>query len=245
MRIAIFVTCVNNALYPSTGRAVVRLLERLGHTVSFPQPQTCCGQLHLNAGYRPEGLALARSTIEVLADAEAVVVPSASCAGTMRHLWSDAAIDEGDRSLADDAAALAPRVFELTELLVDVLGVTDVGARFPHRVAYHPTCHSLRSLRLGDRPLRLLREVRDLELTELASAETCCGFGGMFAVKNSETSTAMGVNKLAAVEESGAEVLCATDNSCLTHLGGLAGAKSRQDPVRVMHIAEILAGEAR
>lgn len=245
MRIAIFVTCVNNALYPSTGRAVVRLLERLGHTVCFPQPQTCCGQLHLNAGYRPEGLALARSTMDVLADAEAVVVPSASCAGTMRHLWSDAATDEGDRSLAADAAALAARVFELTELLVDVLGVTDVGARFPHRVAYHPTCHSLRSLRLGDRPMKLLREVRDLELMELASADTCCGFGGMFAVKNSETSTAMGVNKLAAVKESRAEVLCATDNSCLTHLGALAGAAGREDPVRVMHIAEILAGEAR
>lgn len=245
MQIGLFVTCVNNALYPSTGRAVVRLLERLGHTVVFPQPQTCCGQMHLNAGYRPEGLALARASIDVLADVEAVVVPSASCAATMRHLWADAATDEGDRALAADAAALAPRVHELTELLVDVLGTTDVGARFPHRVAYHPTCHSLRGLRLADRPLKLLREVRELELVPIRAEDSCCGFGGLFAVKNAETSTAMGDDKLAAVAESGAEVLCATDNSCLAHLGGLAGARRRPNSLRVMHIAEILAGEPR
>ncbi len=242
MRIAVYVTCVNNALFPATGRAVVRILERLGHTVEYPEPQTCCGQLHLNAGYRPEGLALARGVIDVFADADAVVVPSASCAATMRHLWSDAAVDEGDTALAADAADLAPRVHELSELLVDVLGVTDVGATFPHRVAYHPTCHSLRGLRLGDKPERLLREVRDLELVALPSAESCCGFGGLFAVKNPETSTAMGADKLAAVAASGGEVLCATDNSCLTHLGALAGASPAGRPLRVLHLAEILAG---
>lgn len=241
MRIGLFITCVNNALYPDTGRAVVTVLERLGHTVTFPRPQTCCGQLHLNAGYRPEGLALARSVIEVFADVDAIVVPSASCAATMRHLWADAARDEGDVSLALEAAALAPRVHEFTELLVDVLGVTDVGASFERRVAYHPTCHSLRALRVGDRPYQLLEAVRGLELVDLPDAESCCGFGGLFAVKNGPTSSAMGVDKLAGVAASGAEVLCAADNSCLTHLWGLATAGPGRPGFEVRHLAEILA----
>jgi L-lactate dehydrogenase complex protein LldE len=247
VRVALYVTCLNNALYPATGRAVVTLLERLGHQVLFPEPQTCCGQLHLNAGYRPEGLALARSVIETFADAEVVVVPSASCAATMRHLWSDAAEDEGDYGLAADAKRFAPRVHELSELLVDVLGVTDVGATYPHRVTYHPTCHSLRSLRVGDRPLQLLRAVRGLELVELPKADSCCGFGGLFAVKNAETSTAMGVDKLTATTTTGADVLCAADNSCLAHLSGLMAAgtvparRPGASPLRFVHLAEILA----
>lgn len=247
MQIGLFVTCVNNVLYPATGRAVVRLLERLGHTVTFPEPQTCCGQMHLNGGYRPEGLALARASIDVLSlsETDAIVVPSASCTATIRSSWADAAADEGDRSLAADVASLAPRVYELTELLVDVLGVTDVGAHFPHRVAYHPTCHSLRGLHLGDRPVKLLREVRDLQLVPILAEDSCCGFGGLFAVKNPETSTAMGDDKLAAVAETRAEVLCATDNSCLAHLGGLVRAGHGPGSLRVMHLAEILAGEPR
>lgn len=237
MRIALFVTCVNDALRPATGRAVVGVLERLGHTVTFPEPQACCGQLHLNAGYRPEGLDLARSVIDVMGrhPADAVVIPSASCAATVRHLWEQVATDEGDGVLAAEARALAPTVYEFSELLVDVLGVTDVGARFPSRVAYHPTCHSLRALRLGDRPRRLLEAVQGLELVDLPEADACCGFGGLFAVKNPETSVAMGRDKLRAVAASGAEVLCAADNSCLTHLAGI-------DPeLPVRHLAEILA----
>jgi L-lactate dehydrogenase complex protein LldE len=232
------VTCVNNALYPATGRAVVTVLERLGHEVVFPQPQTCCGQLHLNGGYRPEGLALARSVLDTFAGAEAIVVPSASCAATMRHVWADAAGDEGNDALAARAQEMAPRVHELVELLTDVLGVTDVGATFPHRVAYHPTCHSLRSLRLGDRPRRLLESVRGLELVPLPRAEECCGFGGLFAIKNPDVSVAMGTDKLHDVVSTSAEVLCAADNSCLTHLSGLA---PPEVPLRVVHIAEILA----
>jgi L-lactate dehydrogenase complex protein LldE len=247
VRVALYVTCINNALYPATGRAVVGVLERLGHDVTFPEPQTCCGQLHLNAGYRPEGLALARNVVDVFAatDADAIVVPSASCAGTMRHLWADAAEDESDYRLATDARALAGRVYELSELLIDVLGVTDVGATFRHRVAYHPTCHSLRSLRVGDRPERLLRAVRGLELVDVERADSCCGFGGLFAVKNTETSTAMGLDKLASVDATGAEVLCSADNSCLTHLKGLAQARAgarAAAPRRYLHLAEILAG---
>jgi L-lactate dehydrogenase complex protein LldE len=180
--------------------------------------------------------------MDTFAGAEAVVVPSGSCAATMRHLWADAAADAGDDTLAAGARAFGPSVYEFSELLIDVLGVVDVGASFPHRVAYHPTCHSLRSLRVGDRPLRLLQAVAGLELVEVPEAGACCGFGGLFAIKNSDTSTAMGLDKLAAVASSGAEVLCATDNSCLTHLSALARHDGRALPVA--HLAEILAGTA-
>jgi L-lactate dehydrogenase complex protein LldE len=157
----------------------------------------------------------------------------------MRHVWDVAAEDEGDAALAADARAMAPRVHEFVELLTDVLGVTDVGATFEHRVAYHPTCHSLRSLRLGDRPIRLLQAVDGLDLVPLQAPDACCGFGGLFALKNDDTSVAMGDDKLADVAASGAEVLCAADNSCLTHLGGRATATGYG--LRTMHLAEILA----
>ena len=223
MRLALFVTCLGDTLFPSTGRAVVRLLERLGHRVEFPLEQTCCGQMHMNSGYTREGAALARRFARVFDGAEAVVTPSASCAGMLRH------------ELGEDG----PRVYELSELLVDRLGVEDVGAYFPHRVTFHPTCHSLRELRLGDRPLRLLRAVRGIELVDLPQATECCGFGGTFAVKNAEVSSAMLADKVRAVLDTGAEVVCAGDNSCLMHIGG---ALSRQRTgVRTAHLAEVLA----
>jgi L-lactate dehydrogenase complex protein LldE len=244
---------MNNILYPDTGKAVVTVLERLGHEVDFIQSQTCCGQMHLNAGYRPEGLVLARDVMTSFERADVIVVPSGSCTSTMRHLWRDVAQDENDHLLVADAEAFAPKVFEFTELLVDVLGVTDVGATFERRVTYHPTCHSLRSLRVGDRPLQLLREVRGIELVELPESDSCCGFGGLFAVKNPDTSAAMGLDKISNVLASGAEVLCASDNSCLTHLSTLAqksgslvpGSTTHPTPpnrgFEVKHIAEILA----
>ena len=241
MRVALFVTCMNNAIYPRTGRAVVTVLERLGHEVVFPEPQTCCGQMHLNAGYRREGLALASSVLSAFERADAVVVPSGSCTMTMRELWADVATDEGDHALAQRAREFAPRVYEFTELLVDVLGVTDVGARFEHRVAYHPTCHSLRAQRAGDRPLQLLRAVAGIELVELTRPESCCGFGGLFSVKNPDTSAAMGADKVADVVRSGAAYLCATDNSCLTHIGAVATHDEDPPPFRTIHLAEILA----
>jgi len=253
VRISLFVTCMNNILYPETGRAVVTVLERLGHEVDFIQSQTCCGQMHLNAGYRPEGLELAREVMTSFERADIIVVPSGSCTSTMRHLWADVALDENDHHLVADAEAFAPKVFEFSELLVDVLGVTDVGATFERRVTYHPTCHSLRSLRVGDRPLQLLRQVRGIELVELPENDSCCGFGGLFAVKNPETSAAMGLDKIANVITSGADVLCASDNSCLTHLSTLAkksgslvpgfsaNATTATRTFEVRHLAEILA----
>jgi L-lactate dehydrogenase complex protein LldE len=224
MRVSLFVTCFNDTLFPQTGRAVVRLLERLGCEVEFPLEQTCCGQMHMNAGYAREGAALARRFARVFAAAEAVVCPSASCAGMLRQQLP---------------AGEGPPVFELSEFLVDRLGVDDVGAHFPHRVTFHPTCHSLRELAVGDRPLRLLRAVKGIELVELAESRECCGFGGTFAVKNAEVSSAMLADKVRSVLDTGAEIVCAADNSCLMHIGG---ALSRQRAgVRTLHLAEVLA----
>ena len=239
MRIALFITCLTDTLFPDTGRSVVRLLERLGHQVEFPAGQTCCGQMHFNTGYRRESLPMARGFAAAFDGFDAIVSPSASCTAMVREYHGQLAEEAGDAALARTVAGLAPRVHDLSTLLVDVLGVTDVGAYFPHRVTYHPTCHSLRMLRVGDAPVRLLRAVRGLELAELPAAESCCGFGGTFSVKNPDVSAAMCADKVAAVHQAQAEVLCAADNSCLMHIGG---ALSRQRAgVATMHLAEILA----
>ncbi|MFE2150390.1 (Fe-S)-binding protein [Streptomyces lavendulae] len=243
MRAALFVTCVNDALYPRTGIAVVRLLERLGVEVDFPAAQSCCGQPQYNTGYRRESEPLLRRTAEAFAGYDHVVTPSGSCAAMIREQYpriGRKAAGEGRGStlaaLADD---LVPRVRELTEFLVDVLGVTDVGAYFPHTVTYHPSCHGLRSLGLGDRPRRLLAAVKGLELVELPGAAECCGFGGTFALKNPDVSAAMGADKIRAARATGAEVLCGADNSCLAHLEGTL--RRTGEPLRTLHLAEILA----
>lgn len=239
MRVGLFLTCVNDTLYPRTGQATVALLERLGCDVDFPLAQTCCGQMHWNTGYGRQVEPLVRGFAETFAGYDAVVTPSGSCGAMIRDNHPRAAERSGDPALADAVAALVPKVYELSEFLVDVLGVTDVGAYFPHRVAYHPTCHSLRLMRLGDRPTTLLRNVRGLDLVDLPGAEECCGFGGTFAVKNPDVSAAMGADKLRNAESTGADVLCAADNSCLMHLGGLLA--RRTGSVRTLHLAEILA----
>ena len=239
MRVAIFITCFNDLLYPEVGRAVVRLLRRLGHEVDFPEGQTCCGQMHFNTGYRDDCVAMVRRFATVFAGYDAIVTPSASCAAMVRHHHALVAGDADDAHLTASVAEVAPRVRELSEFLVDDLGVTDVGAVFPRTVVLHPTCHSLRLLHVGDRPRRLLEAVEGLRLVDLPGATECCGFGGTFAVKNPETSVAMGQDKIAAVLETGAEVLTSADTSCLMHLGGLLS--RRRAPVRVMHMAEILA----
>jgi L-lactate dehydrogenase complex protein LldE len=236
VRIALFVTCFNDTLFPKTGKAVVRLLERLGHEVEFPEEQTCCGQMHFNTGYRGEAAALARRFVSVFAACETVVCPSASCVGMVREVYPELAREHG---FADEASAVVPRVYELAELLVDRLGLEDVGASYSHRVAYHPTCHSLRVLGLQEAPLRLLRAVRGLELIEPARAEECCGFGGTFAVKNAGTSSAMLADKCRALSATGAEVVSSADNSCLMHIGG--GLSRRDAGIRPVHLAEILA----
>lgn len=239
MRVALQVTCVNDAMFPDTGKAVVRLLRRLGVDVDFPAAQTCCGQPMVNTGYLDEAVPVVRTFVDAFAGYDAIVTPSGSCAGSARHQHSIVAERSGDPRLIEAVAETGPRTYELSEFLVDVLDVTDVGAYFPHRVTYHPTCHSLRMLGVGDRPTRLLEAVRGIELVELPMATECCGFGGTFALKNADTSIAMGADKARHVRDTGAEVLVAGDNSCLMHVGGML---SRQRAgVRVMHLAEVLA----
>jgi len=239
VRVALFVTCLADTLFPEVGRATVRLLERLGHQVEFPQAQTCCGQMHVNTGYLRDALPLVRRYAEVFGGYEAVVVPSGSCAGSVHHQHAMVARRYGDSDLARRAEDVAARTFELSQFLVDVLGLEDVGAYYPHRVTYHPTCHSLRLLRVGDRPLRLLRHVDGLDLVELPDAEVCCGFGGTFAVKNADVSTAMLADKMRGVLATRAEVCTAGDSSCLMHIGG--GLSRLNAGTRTVHLAEILA----
>src|SRR5919112_2453352 len=241
MRIALMATCLADTLYPDVAKATVRLLERLGHEVVFPPGQTCCGQVFVNTGYQREALPLVRRYADEFSAYDAVVTPSGSCAGCVRHQHEMLARRAGDDALADRAAAVAARTYELSELLVDVLGVEDVGAYYPHRVTYHPTCHSLRMLRVGDKPLRLLRHVRGMTLVELPGADQCCGFGGTFALKNAETSTAMLADKMRDVLSTGAEALSAGDSSCLMHIGG--GMGRLQAGTTTVHLAEILASE--
>ncbi len=239
MRIALFATCLADTLYPDVVKATATLLERLGHQVAFPPAQTCCGQMHVNTGYQREAAPLVEHFARTFAPYDAVVAPSGSCTGCVRHQHAGVAERYGPPGLAEQASEVAAKTYELSELLVDVLGVEDVGASYPHRVTYHPTCHSLRLLRVGDRPLRLLRHVRGLELVELPDAEQCCGFGGTFALKNAGTSTAMLADKMRAVLTTRAEVCTAGDSSCLMHIGG--GLSRLQAGVRTVHLAEILA----
>ncbi|MEV7773607.1 (Fe-S)-binding protein [Kitasatospora sp. NPDC086791] len=243
MRVALFATCVNDALFPATAVATVRLLERLGVAVDFPAGQTCCGQPQYNTGYRRACEPLVRRTARAFAGYDHVVTPSGSCVAMVRdhypRLGARAAEEGRGGELAALAADLAPRVYELTEFLTDVLGVEDVGAHFPHTVTYHPSCHGLRLLGLGERPRRLLGAVRGLELVELPGAEECCGFGGTFAVKNPAVSAAMAADKIANALGTGARVLCGADNSCLLHLDGTL--RRRGEALRTLHLAEILA----
>ncbi len=239
MRVALFITCFNDTLFPNVGIATTHLLERLGLTVDFPEAQTCCGQMHFNTGYQREAIPLVRHFIEVFSTAEVVVAPSASCAGMVRDLYPKAAALSGDTALVAAVEELIPRVYELSEFLVKRLGVTDVGAYYPHRVTYHPTCHSLRVLHVGDAPLQLLRAVKGIDLVELPNARECCGFGGTFAIKNADTSLAILSDKMRCVLDTGAEVLCAADMSCLLHIGG--GLHRQRAGVTTIHLAEILA----
>jgi L-lactate dehydrogenase complex protein LldE len=221
VRVALFVTCVGDTVFPQVGRATVQVLESLGHEVVFPAQQTCCGQMHLNSGYRREAERLGRRFRSIFDDYEAVVSPSSSCVGTVREAFG------------------AANVYELSEFLVKKLGVDDIRASFPGPVVYHPTCHSLRVTRVGDAPFRLLRKVRGLELVELTGAEECCGFGGTFALKNADTSSAMLADKCDAIERSGARFCTAVDSSCLLQIGG--GLSRRGSTVETLHLAEILA----
>jgi L-lactate dehydrogenase complex protein LldE len=239
MRASLFITCYNDTLFPETGRAVVQLLERLGVRLEFNPEQTCCGQMHANTGFRAEAFSQAKRFLRLYQDAEAVVIPSTSCVAMIRDQYHDLFRELGNEALRQQSEALQPRIYELSEFLIDRLGVDDVGAYFPHRVTYHASCHGLRGLQVGDRPFRLLSKVRGLELIPLDNLDRCCGFGGTFSIKNAEVSSAMLSTKLQDVLSTRAEYCTALDNSCLMHLGG---AMHREfAPVRTVHLAQILA----
>lgn len=244
MRIAIAATCVADTLFPQAPIATVKLLERLGHQVFFPPTQTCCGQMHVNTGYLDKAVPVVENHVNTFAPVldnewDAIVIPSGSCAGSIKHQQAMVCERAGMPQLARTAAAVAERTFELSEFLVDVLGLHDVGAHFPYRVTYHPTCHSKRLLGVGDKPYQLLRAVADIDLVPLPQEDQCCGFGGTFAVKNSDTSTAMLNDKIESIQSTDATVVSAGDYSCLMHIGG--GLNRRGSHTTTMHLAEILA----
>ena len=244
MRIALFATCLADTMFPQAAQATVTILERLGHQVCFPEGQVCCGQMHANTGYFKQAAKITRNHVDTFSPVldgewDAIVIPSGSCTGAARHEQGLVAEHVGDTALAKRVEQIAAHTYDLTELLIDVLGTEDVGAYFPHTVTYHPTCHSLRIAKVADRPYRLLKAVEALTLIDLPDAEVCCGFGGTFSMKNSETSTAMLADKMSNVMSTRAEVLCAGDYSCLMHIGG--GLSRVNSGVRIMHLAEILA----
>ncbi|WP_324701738.1 (Fe-S)-binding protein [Micrococcus sp. HOU01] len=251
MRIALFATCIVDAMYPKVALATVRILERLGHEVVFPPGQGCCSQMHVNSGYVEDALPVVRNHVRTFmeADYNLAVAPSGSCVASLGHQQPDVARSCGDEGLARDAEVVASRTLELSQLLTDVLGVTDAGAQlgswFPHTVTYHPSCHGMRLLRLGSRQEDLLRTVADIDLRPLPDAEECCGFGGTFALKNPDVSAAIAEEKIEKVTASGASLCTGGDASCLLHLDGAMHRREArgQDgrPLRTVHLAEILA----
>ena len=236
MKVSLFITCLCDALYPGVGEAMVRLLARLGVAVDFPAAQTCCGQPAFNSGYWKEARESAKTILKAFEDSDYVVAPSGSCTGMIRHYYSR--LFEDDPVLLGKAKNLQQKTYEFSQFLVHVLGVTDIGAFFPYKVTYHPSCHGNRLLGVKEEPFRLLSHVKGLELVPLPFAEDCCGFGGTFAVKMSDISGAMVAEKTDHVLETEAEVLVGLDMGCLMNISGHM--RFRGEPVRVMHLAEPL-----
>lgn len=239
MRVALFTTCLIDAMAPEVARATVTVLERLGCKVEFPTGQTCCGQMHTNTGYPDMAAPMVGNHLDVFGDYEHIVAPSGSCAASIRHQHPWIAQRYLSPARAAQAEAMGARTYELSEFIVNVLGVTAVGAVYPHRVTYHPACHGTRSLGLGELPLRLLRAVDGIGLVELPAAESCCGFGGTFALKNADVSSAMLTDKVRHILSTGSEVCTAVDASCLLHIGG--GLSRNLAGTRTVHLAQILA----
>jgi L-lactate dehydrogenase complex protein LldE len=234
-KVSLLVTCLGDALFPEVGVATVRLLRRLGVRVDFPEAQTCCGQPHFNSGYRDDARDLARRLIRVFAGSPQVVAPSGSCAAMVKLEYPG--LFRGDPLWEGKARDLAGRTHELSDFLVNVLGVEDVGARFPGRATYHMACH-LRGLGLLTEPERLLRRVRGLEYVPLERADECCGFGGSFAVRYPGISGAMVQDKAALVEKAGVDAVVATDAGCLMNIAGCL--RRRGSGVRALHLAQVL-----
>jgi L-lactate dehydrogenase complex protein LldE len=230
MRVALFIPCFIDQLYPEVGKAMVTVLQRAGVETYFPAGQTCCGQPAFNTGYWDEARKLTKRYCEIFAGAEAIVSPSGSCTAMVRNYYP---------MLLGETPRAAANTFEFAEFLVKKLGVTDVGAKFDASVTYHDACHTLRELRLKNEPRQLLAQVRGLKLVEMDEAETCCGFGGTFAVKFPMISTAMDKVKVESIRKTGAQYVVSTDSSCLMHIDGYL--KRHRIPVQTLHLAEVLA----
>jgi len=235
MKVSLFITCLSDAIYPRVGEAMVRLLARYGVTLEFPPIQTCCGQPAFNSGYWNEARTTAKTIIEAFEDSDFVIAPSGSCTGMIHHYPK---LFENDPAMLDKALTLQSKTYEFTQFLVNVLGVTDVGATFRHKVTYHPSCHGSRLMGIKDEPMELMTHVKGLEFVPLPHAEDCCGFGGTFAVKMSDISGAMVNEKSDHVKETEAEVLVGLDMACLMNIAG--NLRYRNEPVKVMHLAELL-----
>jgi len=247
-KVSLFVPCFVDQLQPQVAVDTVKVLRRLGCEVEFREDQTCCGQPAFNSGFWDEARPCAERFLRVFRDAETIVCPSGSCTTMVRvfypELLTQIGRDGGKNSgaLHDEAVALGRRTYELSEFLVKVLGVTDVGAAFPHTVTYHASCHGLRELKLRDEPLKLLRAVKGLKLVDMLRFDECCGFGGTFATKFEAISAAMGEQKADSVAVTGAEYVTAIDPSCLMHVQGIMGKKNAR--AKTIHLASILASEA-
>lgn len=242
-RVALFVTCMVDTLYPDVGVATVELLERHGAEVMFPQEQTCCGQPAFNAGYRDEARHMAQHFLDVFGplvergEVDAIVAPSGSCVAMVRHFYK--VLFEGSGSDTEQLVARVSDItYELTQYLVDVLGVEAVDATFGGKITYHPCCHLLREMEVDQQPRALLGSMGNAEVVELPAETECCGFGGLFAVKNAGISTAMGKRKVDNIVKSGADVVAVGDVSCMTHINGLLG--KTEHKCRAMHVAELL-----
>ncbi len=237
LRVALFITCLADQFYPQVGESVVRVLKRLGVQVTFNPAQTCCGQPAFNTGYRQEAREVAARVLDLFDDADYVIAPSGSCTSMVRVFYPELFADDPPR--LRKARRLGERFLEFSEFLVNVLQVEDVGASFPHRLAYHDSCHLLRELGIQEQPRKLIRAVHGAELLEINDYQVCCGFGGTFAVKFPEVSVAMGQDKLRAAVDTGAEYLVANDSGCLMHLAGVI--RRQGLPLETMHLAELLA----
>jgi L-lactate dehydrogenase complex protein LldE len=237
MRVTLFIPCFIDSLYPQVGVAIVKVLERLGHEVDYPEAQICCGQPPFNSGYWDEARVVAERQLAVFRDAEVVVSASGSCGAMFKVFYGELFKDQPQQA---EAKALADKTFEFSEFLVNKLGVRDVGARFEGKVTFHDGCHGLRELGTKAAPRELLRAVKGLELFEMGEAESCCGFGGMFAVKFPQISTAMAEVKCNSIIDTGVEYVVSNDSSCLMQIQGYM---NRHSPrvIKSLHLAEVLA----
>lgn len=238
--VALFLPCFVDQMQPQVGLDTVTVLRRVGYKVDFPEDQTCCGQPGFNTGQWDAARPCAERFVKVFKSYEQIVCPSGSCTSMVRTHYPELLKDS---ALREDAVAAGKRTWELSEFLVRVAGVTDVGAEFPHSVTYHASCHATRELRIYDEPIALLKKVKGLELREMPNAVECCGFGGMFSTKFGMVSAAMGEIKVGNIESTGAEYVTAVDPSCLMHLDGVLRFKNHMP--KAIHIASILAQEAR